>query len=215
MFLIGDLHTPGIDWETLTGTSPITNSICNLCNEFNLIQMNTIPSRVSNDNILDVILSNKNNSINNIEMEPPIFNSDHHLLKFTMITTPDSKAQGKRWVYNFKDVNYDEINFRIDELNLTDLIQQCGDNIDLAWELWLYSIQQLINNHIPKREIRIKTSPWIDGDCLHLIHLKKQAWNKAKRTNTEDDWKKYKDANNLCKNTINRKQLFTICGISI
>ena len=49
------------------------------------------------------------------------------------------------------------------------------------------------------------SSPWIDGECLHLIHLKKQAWSKAKLNKTADDWNQYKQANSTCKKTINNK----------
>ena len=49
-----------------------------------------------------------------------------------------------------------------------------------------------INNDAPKYEIKQRCSPWIDGECLHLIHLKKEAWNKAKRSNSNYDWDNYK-----------------------
>ena len=38
-----------------------------------------------------------------------------------------------------------------------------------------------------------------------MIHLKKQAWTKAKASNKDDDWKNYKIINNDCKKLINNK----------
>ena len=59
--------------------------------------------------------------------------------------------------------------------------------------------------YMPKQQTKNKTSSWIDGECLHLIHLKKRAWTKAKDSNTPQDWEQYKIANNTCKKTLNDK----------
>ena len=62
-----------------------------------------------------------------------------------------------------------------------------------------HQIHKIIDTYIPKR--KHNTNPWV----LHLIHLKKEAWNRVRRSNAPTDWESYKKLNNSCKNTINKK----------
>ena len=71
------------------------------------------------------------------------------------------------------NADFHELHFRVEELNLTELLQAAHNNINLAWDIWRSRIRTLINNYVPKYEIKQKAS-WIDGECLQLIHLQKE-----------------------------------------
>ena len=185
--LIGDLNLPQINWDTFKGNSLISDSFCDTTVHFNLQNINQLPSRVINNNILDVVVTNFPDSFSEIHHRDPAFTSDHHMIEFDILLQKNIKQDNKRWTFNFKKVNFDELNFRIKELDLITEITSHEHNIDLAWDMWLHSIQSFMNIHIPKTQIKSKTSPWIDGERLHHIHLKKRAWKKAKNSNTPHD----------------------------
>ena len=42
---IGDYNLPGIDWETLSGDSPVSNTFCDLVFDLNLTQLMGSPSK--------------------------------------------------------------------------------------------------------------------------------------------------------------------------
>ena len=54
------------------------------------------------------------------------------MFKFYLNTPPVTHNSKKRWAFKFKDVNFDELNYCIEELNLLAKIQSQGDNINLA-----------------------------------------------------------------------------------
>ena len=203
--LAGDLNLPEINWADMTCNSALGRNLCSILNEHQFSQINKLPSRAENANVLDTVITNFPNAFSDTHYVESNFQTDHFMIEFQIQHKPTEKKKEKRWLYKFKEADYNELNFRIEELDLESKMKVHGNNIDLAWDTWLFNIQSLINNYIPRCEIKHRSSPWIDGECLHLIHLKKEAWKKAKRTNNDQDWIHYKTANNLCKQTINNK----------
>ena len=196
--LLCDLIMPGIHWQALTGNNQLSSNICNLFQEHHLNQLNNEASRPHNDNILDIVLTNTSELFSEILTTDSVFHSDHYMLEFNISFQPKFKKKENRWVYNFKDADFNELNFRVEGLDLVTHMQSHGPNVDQAWFIWSLKIQELINNHKPKFAIKQRSSPWIDGECLHLIHLKKEAWKKARRSNSDQDWNSYKSINNQC-----------------
>ena len=84
-------------------------------------------------------------------------------------------------------------------------MEKHGANVNLAWSTWVFKVKSVIINHVPRSEVKHRSSPWLDGECLHLIHLKKEAWRKAKRTNSDLDWANCKTISNQSKQMINNK----------
>ena len=68
---LGDFNIPGVDWSSSTVNNNFYQHICDMLFDFGLTQVNTLPSRADNFNVLDLILTNKPQSVNNIETEIP------------------------------------------------------------------------------------------------------------------------------------------------
>ena len=203
--LIGDLNLPEIRWSDLPDSPPQYRDLIDILTEHNLVQINKCPSRTDNMNILDVVLTNFPDYFSEVCYHASLIFSDHEMIEFSMGWPYKTKKSEVRWIYNFKNANYDELNYRIQELNLSSIVDKYNYNLDLAWYFWSFNIKHIINTYIPKFQVKNKTSPWIDGEALHHIHLKRQAWKKARQTNSEVDWSNYKSINNKCKSVLNRK----------
>ena len=97
-----------------------------------------------------------------------------------------------RWLYNFRNANYDELNYRLEEVNLKGKIEKPDQNVDAVWRLWSRVIHKFIDKYIPRWKIKHNTNPWVDGEALNQIHLKKKAWHRTCRSNSPADWETYK-----------------------
>ena len=205
MCILGDLNAPDINWLTMSGKSMHTNELCEDFTDCNLVQINNLPSRNNNSNILDVLLTNISDQCTAPAYCNSLIQSDHFMFQFNINLKPNQRKHDVRWLYNYKNANYDEINYRIEQADIMSKIHKPDQNVNSAWRIWSHQVHAIIDTYIPKKKIKHKTNPWIDGEVLHKIHLKKEAWNKARKTNTENDWQNYKKANNECKKLITRK----------
>jgi hypothetical protein len=110
-----------------------------------------------------------------------------------------------RYIYQFKTTNFDEISYHLSKLNLLRIIEDIHD-IDEAWNEWNSQVLKVVNEFIPKKKIKSNgNSPWIDGEILHKANIKERLRKIAKKSNKVHDWDKYKQANNLLRNSIRNK----------
>lgn len=209
ILLLGDLNAPHVNWDDMYAPSSVDLDLCNILGEFNLSQLNRCPSRATNNNVLDVVITDSPNIISDITSEISVIKSDHYLLKFNINLSQKRNPYGvtnDRYIYQFKNTNFDEVRYRISQLNLHDIIVSNYNDIDKAWHLWNGEILKTINKLIPKVKMRNNSmTPWIDGEMLHLSNIKETLRRKAKKSNNINDWNNYKQANNKLKNTIRSK----------
>jgi len=62
IILLGNFNLPNINWDTLTGISAVDDAFCDMCFQFNLLQLITCPAHIhgntldlNNDDLLDNI----------------------------------------------------------------------------------------------------------------------------------------------------------------
>ena len=72
VFLLGDFNLPDINWDTLTGTSTISNNFCDCAFKSNLTQLVESPTHTGG-NILDLVLTNSPEYILSLLVHPPEF----------------------------------------------------------------------------------------------------------------------------------------------
>ena len=130
--LIGDLNLPGINWESVQGNNNIANIFCDTVSDYNLVQINKLPSRANNNNILDVALANFSDSFSDVHMIPPVFKSDHNMFEMSITLTPARRKTETRWLYNYTNANYYVLNYMLEELDLLGAVESFGDNINLV-----------------------------------------------------------------------------------
>jgi hypothetical protein len=208
---MGDLNMPSIDWGGLTSNHPMEQDFCDVLDKFNLIQVNTEPSRRSNDNILDVVICNKPNNITQLTCMESSLKSDHLEINFRYSCNrvksihKDSVNSNKK-IYLYNNANYDEINYHLSKLKLSDTVWLHKDNLDKAWYKWKNSVLSIIEQYVPCKNFNPKTtSPWLDGEVIHMSNLKETARRKAKKSGKVNDWSNYKDLNNRIKKLVHAK----------
>jgi hypothetical protein len=208
ILMLGDLNLPDINWESLTADQPISADMCETLDLYSLYQINLNPSRRTNNNVLDIVLSNDPDSIVNIHTCESLLKSDHLQLNFKWslpIYKPDLNAP-KKTVYMFKDINLEELKYYIDNANLLDLVNMYSYDVDIAWQHWKQKLVGILNVLIPKKIVKSKNChPWVDGEVVHLSNKKMAARKKAIRSGSANDWTKFKQLNNKIKNLVRSK----------
>ena len=76
--------------------------------EYNFAQINNIPSREVNNNILDLILTTQPTKVTDIHTCMGFVNSDHLALMFNILHDVSMKINEPRLMYSWSKVNYDE-----------------------------------------------------------------------------------------------------------
>lgn len=135
LLLVGDSNTPEIDWYDMTSNNNLEYDLCELFDDYKLSQLNTHSSRRGSVNILDIILTNKPSLFSEVTCGESMIKSDHLELNCMINVYKDTHVKDNavnRVVYNFKDVNWEEIEYYVSQLNLEDTVNECND-VNEAW----------------------------------------------------------------------------------
>ena len=132
LFIIGDLNLRNVNWETSTSSSNVEELFLEEFFKLGLIQCITTPTHIKG-NILDVLLTNTENLISNIQIKSncEICKSDHHAIIFDIMLKVKRKKPIKIKRFNFKRANWHSLNI---DLNNVDWISvmDCMEP-DQAW----------------------------------------------------------------------------------
>ena len=89
ILLIGDFNTPDIEWDTYSCACSNSELLCDFVVDQNLIQFIDKPTHLHN-NILDLIIANRDNPIHDIFIHPIedfIIHSNHLMITFSLTTS--------------------------------------------------------------------------------------------------------------------------------
>ena len=87
----------------------------------------------------------------------------------------------------------DEQTFVNDLMNVSWDIVSDLDDIDLAWETWVYLFMNIVDSHIPlcKKRIRNNACPWITDDIVKIMKERDRIHKVAVRRNDMSLWDEY------------------------
>ena len=78
-----------------------------------------------------------------------------------------------------------------------------NDSMEEVWLNWKSAFFKAIENNVPSKKIKSRQNvPWITSDIRKLFH--KILWKKAKSTQLDVDWNKYKSLWNKVKSELNK-----------
>jgi len=203
--IIGDFNYSTISWNPLLDTHLPKHSreLVQYLQDHDLKQLNRHSSRKTENNILDLFITNIPDTNSGITCGRYKFKSDHYLLdcEFTMDVT--RRGTIPRTVYNYKRANFTSIK---EDLQNSKGYPNVTDDVETSWSKIKNTISTTTNKFIPKLKIKNKLNPaWIDDEVIHSSHQKKRALNKYKRTNKPEDHNKFKRLRNNLKNLVTRK----------
>lgn len=123
VLITGDFNLPKINWDTPNGITVADSFFVEFISSLNLIQHVKFPTR--GQNILDLLLTNQENSIQNLIHLPPFQKSDHFSLNFK-ICFKLAKSENK-CVRNFFKGDYDRLNHYFLNVNWSEILYRFSD----------------------------------------------------------------------------------------
>ena len=170
VIIVGDFNLPDINWSTLTGTSPLSTSFCDLMFDHNLVQFVDSPTHIKG-NILDIVLSNTS-FIRDVHVEPSqSFGSDHFLVLFNIecsLMKPFQKHR-MRHVFDFKNADMDGLLMYLLEYDFDSCFH--SNNIEHVWAMIKRAILKAMNLYIPKVRVKARKYPiWFNSSIRHHLN---------------------------------------------
>lgn len=168
IILVGDFNFPDINWDTLSGSSLSSKSFCDFVFQNNLSQLVHSPTHLKG-NILDLVLTNSDELISNVEVIPPhhSLSSDHYIISFQLSLLKSlTPRQKPRYVFDFPKANLTGLcNFLLD----FDFSCLASVNIEYVWSAIKQAIYTGMDLFIPKVRIRSHQYPiWFTPELRHL-----------------------------------------------
>lgn len=154
-----------------------------LLHTFNLSQVIKEPSRVTRNtsSLIDVI--GVENSINIRSGTKEMFNLTDHRLVFSYLKIESAKARDKTLSYrDFSHFNNEQFNLKMENFDYESVLRQ--DSLDESVTVFNRGLADIFDEHAPFKTVHIrrKYKPYITNTIQQIIKLKKNAFNKYKRT---------------------------------
>ena len=116
--ILGDFNLPDINWNTLSGSSPLAHTFCDLVFKLNLLQLIESPTHI-HGNILDLLLTNADSLIHNVEVNSSPIHSDHFLINFSISVPGHSTSHFvPYYAYDYSKANFEGLDAYIYNSNL-------------------------------------------------------------------------------------------------
>lgn len=209
--VLGDFNLPAIDWRHPEDCTIATHANFIQVTLSNSLQQINFVSSNAHNHLLDLVFTTDASLLSNVSELPCNFPSDHIVLHacFNFVLPNNVKSSG-RMMYNYNRADFDCINRALCESLSSEFSQS---DVDDAWNRWDFTVKTVIDANVPKCRRRKHDPPWFDAEMRHLVNLKRSAWKKAKKKNTEHLWNKFKELRRKVKTAIRNKQEMYISGL--
>lgn len=199
VLLFGDFNFPQIEWRTSnvhssTGVGE-ANAFLDICLNFNMTQLVTEPTRVSQDtaSVLDLILTNNPESLSRIHYLPEI--SDHKTIHATFSFQPLKRETYKKTIHLYDRGDYETINEALSAFFHTFQATLHQHTVDTNWTRFIGKLTELTDKFIPKVSFTSTCNkPWFTKNLKRLENKKKRLFRSAKRAGQPSVWDRYYEA---------------------
>ena len=155
LFLLVTSIFPDVDWDTLSGSSLPSKSFCDFVFQNNLSQLVHSLTHLKG-NILDLVLTNSDELINNVEVILPhqSLSSDHYIISFQLsLFKPVLSREKPRYVFDFPKANLSGLCDFLLDMDFPHALHQSTSN-SYVWSAIKQAIYTGIDLFIPKVRIR-------------------------------------------------------------
>ena len=205
--IMGDFNYKEINWdknEVYTNSEHHAYHLFDTVNDLFLYENVRQPTRFrdgQNPSALDWVLTDKQDSISHLQVEPPLGKSDHGVISFNLDVSSNNTAHYCPYAYHRGD--YNKIK---NDMNDIDWVTELADStIDEAWGLFSRKLSGAIERHIPKQKYKNrKKPPWLNRESILAIKEKHKTWNRYKKKPSRENWEAYTTSRNIATNKINQ-----------
>lgn len=180
--------------------------ISNICQQYNLQQIITEPTHFTetSNSLIDLVLVSNPESILLSGVGDPFLGQEirYHCPIFVVFKYNRNQALSfKRQIWKYQEGDYELLKHMISN---TDWETFRNDDIDTYAVNVTDHILNLTKECIPNKTVKIRQSdpPWMHNNLRKLMRQRKRAYDKAKKTNSQQQWQKYKRLRNETTNML-------------
>ena len=199
ILISGDFNVPQIDWSSSFCSAPelhFAHRFLDTIHNCMLFQHVTQPTRFRDGetaNTLDLLFTNEEGMLTNLEYCPGLGKSDHIVMRFE-VTCYTCLKQPEKVRLNFRRANWADLNDRLSRANwqsLTTLDVQSG------YELFCQILRKAVAESIPlARCDKVRKNMYMTSQALKLKKRKKFLWSKYISTLDVLDLARFKECRN-------------------
>ncbi|KAK7093942.1 hypothetical protein V1264_007621 [Littorina saxatilis] len=199
LLIMGDFNYPEIDWDSSTseaGPSHPATSFVKATKDAFLVQHQKEPTRFrpgQKANIVDLVLTSEEGTVEEISTTPGMGKSDH----FTLIIdlSMNMKKPTARTSFNYAKMDADVLTR---ELGAIDWKREGkGLKVEEYWTLLKGKISSAVEKAVPKRNTQgRRRQKWMDGGTLTSVRTKHKLFRRWLQTKSGEDYTAYVRARN-------------------
>ncbi|XP_072039087.1 uncharacterized protein [Amphiura filiformis] len=211
IWISGDINLPDIDWSTGSIIShqyriSINESFLQVMDRAGLDQLIDFPTR--GDNILDVIVTNRPSLVNRCSGLPGL--SDHDVIYMDVNVRAHRRKPVRRKILLWKRADLDAIRDRIkkwashftSEFTTSTPVEELANAIQ-------HELERVIEDCVPSKLSSTRhNQPWFNSSTKRATRRKARAYRKARKTNKERDWLRFKhlkkESQKTCRRSYNK-----------
>ena len=220
--LIGDFNYPGINWEDMMNIETNTNQrvendkfieCIQDCFLFQHVHEPTRQRGGDKPSTLDLILTNEQHMVTDVEIDAPLGASDHSVISFNLICKPAD--QPPKIKVQYEKGNYNKMR---DEFNTTNWEELFAQKLDAEsqWECFKNKYAKLEKECVPRKSIFVngkfskKFSYPLDEKNLRKIKQKNKHWSRIRKdlASVEEKCQYKKITNQIRRLTRKAKKLY-------
>ena len=203
VLITGDFNYPEINWKeesSPTNTDHPAAKFMEAVRDSFLIQHVMDPTHYRADqtpHVLDLVFSNGEEMIEEINHSAPLGKSHHHVLSFNFKAYCESTRTTSR--LNFSRGDYDRLRQLIAEVDFTNLQEMSSNE---AWNYFKEKVFEAVEMCIPRKTTnpnRRSKPVWMNDNIKDKLKKKRQTYQKYMRTRNAEDYKIYARARNQAK----------------
>lgn len=195
--ICGDFNMKEIDWGSRHAQAAEGHpaSLFLECMDDNFLHQHVTESTRFRDgqasNLLDLVITDREDNVTQLDYEMPIGRSDHVCLRFEVICHRNTRKEGFKRKY-FKG-NYQEIRSDVDRIDWDNALQ--GKDTEESWQMLERVVKESIERNIPMQKIGNKfKKKWMTKETLSVVKEKHRAYKKYRKLGTEESKESYNKA---------------------
>ena len=208
VILGGDFNLPDVNWTNGSIRSnpqyanEISEKMLGIMDEFNLKQVVQEPTR--QNNILDLVFTTHPDLIEGTYVVPGM--SDHSAVICDINFKTKPPINPPRSVYLYKHADMEGLQEQLRNSYLSfQASQPPTKSIEENWTHFKNILFDTIKEHIPQKTLnKKKSTPWFNSHIRRLIRQKQRRYNAARHSNSEQNWRKFRNLQKMVHNEMRK-----------
>ncbi|XP_075779238.1 uncharacterized protein LOC142827520 [Pelodiscus sinensis] len=200
LVVMGDFNYPDICWETNTARHRLSNKFLDCIGDNFLFQK--VEKATRGEAVLDLVLTNREELVENLKVEDSIGDSDHEIIEF-MILRKGRRETSTIEVMDFRKADFDKLRELVGKVPWEARLK--GKTTEESWKYFKGTLLRAQKQTIPlcRKDRKYGKRPaWLNKEILHDLKIKKESHKKWKLGQITKD--EYRQATRECRGKIRK-----------